>query len=83
MFAHSPRVSFTLGSPYRHPPLKSRITPVMQVVLDAETGTTPIYLTTAVCPGGLSVGGTACTSLDGVRHPSWNLYRPVTNNGIE
>jgi hypothetical protein len=52
-----------------------------QVVLgfDPQTGgwTTPIYLTTAVCPGGLSVGGRGCTDLNGVRHKSWNLYRAI------
>ena len=47
-----------------------------QVVLD-ESGTRPIYLTTAVCLGGMSVGGQACTDRSGVRHKSWDLYRPI------
>jgi len=45
-----------------------------QVILDAETGTHPIYLTTAVCPGGDTVGGAACH----YTIPSWNLYRPIS-----
>ena len=44
-----------------------------QVILDPETNTKPIYLTTAVCPGGSSVGGAACH----YTIPSWNLYRPI------
>jgi hypothetical protein len=48
-----------------------------QVVLDPETNTRLIYLTTAVCVGAMSVGGTACTSEDGTRHPSWDLYRLI------
>ena len=47
-----------------------------QVVLD-ESGTRPIYLTTAVCVGGMSVGGMACTDQHGIRHKSWDLYRPI------
>ena len=46
-----------------------------QVVVDAENTIT--HLTTAVCVGGESVGGRACTSPDGKSHKSWDLYRPV------
>jgi hypothetical protein len=48
-----------------------------QVILDQETGTRPIFLTTAVCPGGDSVGGAACH----FTIPSWNLYRPIRQGG--
>ena len=51
-----------------------------QVVLDSS-GTRPIYLTTAVCVGGQSVGGQACTDRHGVRHKSWDLYRPINHHG--
>ena len=47
-----------------------------QVVTDPATGRL-LYLTTAVCVGGESVGGRACTSPDGRQHKSWDLYRPV------
>lgn len=47
-----------------------------QVVLDPETRTQPLYLATAVCPGGFSVGGAACNGL-----PSWGLYRPIVRRG--
>ena len=42
-----------------------------QLVLD-EAGK-PIYLSNAVCPGGSSVGGTACHFTSA----SWALYRPI------
>ena len=47
-----------------------------QVVLEPHTNRV-LYLATAVCVGGESVGGRACTSPDGVSHKSWGLYRPV------
>lgn len=47
-----------------------------QVITDGDGGKI-LYLTTAVCVGGESVGGRACTSPDGVSHKSWDLYRPV------
>jgi hypothetical protein len=50
-----------------------------QVILDPETNTKPIYLTTAVCPGGDSVGGAACHHTI----PSWNLYRPIRQEASE
>ena len=53
-----------------------------QVVLDPKDGTTPIYLTTAVCVGGMSVGGTACTDRHGVRHKSWDLYREIRRDDV-
>lgn len=45
-----------------------------QLVHHSSTSTGPAFmLSTAVCPGGMSVGGAACLFV----HPSWGLYRPL------
>jgi hypothetical protein len=45
-----------------------------QLVLDPLTGHYPLFLINAVCPGGYSVGGTACNGF-----PSWAVYRPIAH----
>ena len=65
------RTSVIFDTPSSKSPHRLRY--LTAVILDPETNTRPIFLTTAVCPGGSSVGGAACHFI----YPSWNLYRPV------
>ena len=45
-----------------------------QLIHESSSSTgQPTHLATAVCPGGMSVGGAACLFV----HASWGLYRPL------